>query len=160
MEYLSIKEQKIELIKNSFDPLLGQKILDYSVAQLFDEEDECWEFWHELPLRLSIGSEKISVSWAKFDDLMIVAKDNIADEFQEQKIRWYTQDIEVLDGAKGHKIVSIALATYPESQFWNRLLLYLDNDTVLDIYNALDENSYALYKKDEIEGELIEIISL
>jgi len=161
MEYVSIKEQKVELIEKMFAPLLGQKIVGYSIAELFDEEDEEWDFWHELPLRLSIGGERLSISWEKFDDLAIAANDGIGDEnLNGETIRWVSEGIEPLNGAINHQIVGVAMATYPQSQFWSRLLIYLDNDTVLDIYNALDENAYTLYSKSEIEGEVVEVLSI
>ncbi|MEA2028066.1 MAG: hypothetical protein U9N49_03720 [Campylobacterota bacterium] len=159
MKYLSIKEQKIELIEKIFTPLLGQSIQGYSIVELFDEEYDEWDLWHELPIRLSIGEASVSISWEKFDDLALSPNDEIDENWNEKVMRWAHEGIEPLDSAKGQKIVGVAMARYPKSEFWNRLLLYLDNDNVLDIYNALDENAYALYSKSEIEGEVVEILS-
>lgn len=160
MEYLSIKEQKIEKIKESFTPLLGQKIKGYSVVELFDEDYDEWDLWHELPIRLSIGDERLSISWEKFDDLALSPHDEIDENWNAKVMRWSSEGIEALDEAMDQSITGVAMATYPESEFWNRLLIHLDNDKVLDIYNALDENAYALYSKDEIEGEVVEILSI
>jgi len=158
MEYLSIKEQKIELIKKTFTPLLGQVVEGYGIVELFDEDYDEWDLWHELPIRLHIGEERVSISWEKFDDLALSPNDEIDENWNEKVMRWAYEGVEALDNAKGHKIVGVAMARYPQSEFWARLLIYLDNEKVLDIYNALDENAYALYSKSEIEGEVIEIL--
>ncbi len=160
MEYLSLKEQKIELIRTMLQPLLGQKIVGYAVAEVYDEDDESWDVWHELPLRLDTGAGKLSISWEKFDDLAIAADDETDEEFEAGTIRWRNDGIEPLDLSIGQTITGVSLATYPQSSFWNRLLISLDDGKVLDIYNGLDENGYMLYESGAVEGEIEEIAAL
>jgi len=160
VQYLSIKEQKIERIQKIFTPLLGETIERYGFVELLDEDDGEWEAWHEIPLRLDIGKTTLCISWEKFEDLALAQQDDTDQHWDDDVMRWRYEGIEALDTALHNKIVAVALATYEESAFWSRLLIYLQSGAVLDIYNALDENAYALYTKDTIKGALIEVCSL
>ncbi len=137
-------------IRSRFAAIHGGKIVRYETAELL-LMDGTWESWPDLPIRLYTDSGKrISISWSRFDDLWIADDLSLPFSVEGSTIRWVGNGIEILKPALGATIGSVMLGRGEmsiegrEIEIWTRLLIQVD-ERWLEIFNALDENGYALH---------------
>ncbi len=151
MNYVSSAENKIELIRKQFSPLVGGKIEGYELAQLWCEEDQEWSDWMDVPLFLTIKGITVSISWQKLDELAIGPGRNLPFSLGGCTVRWICEGIETIDSILGEKIASISLGKGEmsiegnEVEIWTRLLINFTNGKTFEVFNALDENGIALH---------------
>jgi len=148
MKYVSDLDEKITLIRDRFRPIVGQEIHFYEVAHLWDENGSEWTEWMDVPLFLTIGPQTFSISWTRFDELAIENERNLPFSLCRSTVRWECEGIAVLDGVVGKRVMSVAIGKgsmtveKQKIEIWTRLLFALDDGSVLDVYNALDENGF------------------
>ncbi len=163
MKYVSDIEDKNKTIKSKFAGLKHQKIKAYEFCQLWCTEDEKWSDWEDMPLFLTIGNTTLSISWQKFDELAIEIGRIIPCSLAGSTVRWLDKGIKPLDSALGSEIKSVSLGQgemsieNKEIEVWTRLLLKLENESTLEIFNNLDENGIHLHDT-EIIGNTIKCI--
>ncbi|WP_419904719.1 hypothetical protein [Kiloniella sp.] len=161
MQYISEKQEKIELIQKHFTKLLGCEITGYELPQLWCEEDQEWSDWMDLPLYLTIGGSTLSISWKKFDELLIETGRVLPFSITGFPVRWLAEDVQLLEPLIGQKLKSVSLASDEmtlgghQIEIWTRLILTMDNDQNLVIYNALDENGLDHFKGPVPSGAVI-----
>lgn len=152
MKYVTAKSEKISLIREQFSGLIGRTISGYEVAQIWHQDAMSWSNWNDIPLFLSIADAAvISISWNKFDDLGISHGRILPFSLAGATVRWVDEGIDELDAAIGMSISSVALGRGEmnvegkDVEVWTRLLIGLSNGSTLEIFNALDENGYAIH---------------
>ncbi len=143
-------DRKSRDIRSHFAALQGEKLVRYETAELL-LMDGTWESWPDLPIRLYTDSGKrISISWSRFDDLWIADDLSLPFPTEGSTIRWVENGIGILNPALGATIASVMLGRGEmsiegrEIEIWTRLLIQVD-ERWLEIFNALDENGYALH---------------
>lgn len=148
MKYVSDLNEKIALVRDRFRHIVGQEIRSYEVAQLWDESSGAWAQWMDVPLFLTIGPQTFSISWTKFDELAIENERSLPFSLCGTTVRWVCEGIVALDGVLGKRVVSVGIGKGSmtiekhEIEIWTRLLFVTDDGSVLDVYNALDENGF------------------
>ncbi|MEM8533764.1 MAG: hypothetical protein AAGF95_23170 [Chloroflexota bacterium] len=146
MHYVSDTEQKIVLVRETFSELIGETIHSYELAQLWYEEEQEWMNWMDVPIFLVIGASILSISWQKLDELGLATGRALPFSLVGSTVRWVSEGIQPLDAILGQRVVSVALGMEEASagDTWTRLLINLDSGKTFEIYNALDENGFAL----------------
>lgn len=151
MKYVTTVEDKVALIRERFDSLVGKELLGYELAQLWFEEDENWSDWMDLPLILCIGGSILSISWQKFDELAIERGRVLPFALCGSAVRWLCGRVEALDKIVGRKIISVSLGRgdmstgEAELEIWTRLLIELTGGHTLEVFSALDENGVEVH---------------
>lgn len=155
MHYVSDTEQKIVLVRETFSELIGETIHSYELAQLWDEEEQVWSNWMDVPVFLIIGASILSISWQKFDELGLASGRVLPFSLVGSTVRWVDEGIRPLDAILGQRVVSVALGMEEASagDTWTRLLINLSNGKTFEIYNAFDENGFAL-RDTAIDGDV------
>ena len=163
MKYYSDFEDKTKLIQTNFAGLKNQKIKAYEYCQLWCREDKEWTDWEDMPLFLTIGNRTLSISWQKFDELAIEIGRVIPCSLAGSTVRWLEKGYKSLDSILGSKLKSVSLGQgemiidNQEVEVWTRLLLKLENESTIEIFNNLDENGIHLHHT-EIIGNTIKCI--
>ncbi|MEM7334092.1 MAG: hypothetical protein AAF490_18550 [Chloroflexota bacterium] len=164
MNYVSKLEDKIELIKSKFSGLVGKEISFYELPQLWLEDEQRWDNWMDLPLVLTFGDQKLSISWQKFDELAIEAGAVVPYSLAGQTVRWLTEGVNVLDQVLGKRLTAVSLRKGQMSietqahHIWTDLLLSLDDGSTLAIFNALDENGIARHTTSNLDSQSIKCV--
>ncbi|WP_417454504.1 hypothetical protein [Kiloniella sp.] len=150
MQFKSTKKDKIELIQRHFTPLIGSEITGYSIAQLWCEENRAWDDWMDLPFRLHFKDTKLSISWRKFDELMIEEGEALPFPTTDLQVRWLLNPIKRINGIIGQKLKRVCLSPghmnigSHQCEIWVDLILTTEENQSLVIYNNLDENGLKL----------------
>lgn len=138
---------KAELVKKAFEHFIGSKLIGYSIAEVFYEE---WEPWNDLPIRLHFDNGgMVAAAWSRFHDLWLSNDLSLPFDIYDSKIRWVENNLPELNPLLGGVMISVSLGQGTlavedrDIHLDTRLLMNTDRG-VLDIYNALDENGYAL----------------
>lgn len=155
-------EKKVSDIRSAFGPAIGSTLSGYSTAEVL-HDDETWDAWPDLPIRLEWGAHGlIAVSWSKFDDLWIAMDTCLPFTVDGSKVRWVRNALEAVNRAVGATIRSVALGRGEMSvegrdvEVWTRLLIQTDSGW-LEIFNALDENGCAFHPNRPV-GTLVSCI--
>jgi len=141
---------KIDAIRFHFGPLLGKRITRYQTAESL-HEDGTWSIWPDLPIRIyTEESSLVSISWSCFDDLRLTADESLPTWADDETTRWVENGIETINECLGRSIRGVLLGrgemsiSDREIEIWTRLIIDL-GDRWLEVFNALDENGYALH---------------
>jgi len=88
---------------------MGEILTGYSAAELLGENGTR-HGWHDLPIRLEWGSNRvIAVSWSKFDDLWIGTDLSLPFCIEGTTVRWVRNGSEVLNRVLGATLTSVWL---------------------------------------------------
>lgn len=142
-----------------FAPLIGQRLIRYSAAEMYFEKEDIWERWDDLPLRLYFEPASVlSVSWRGIDELGVTQDEALPYWYHGKPVtRWVSDNVPELENCIGHSLTDVRLGRGEASiegkeiAVWTRLLLGFE-DGWFEIFNALDENSYD-YHSELPEGE-------
>ncbi len=160
MNYITDPKEKVELIKSRFSELIGKEITHYELPQIVLESKNEWDDWMDLPLFLTFGDRTLSISWDKFDDLAIEEGRVIPFSLCGYTVRWLCEGVEILEKVLGKTLTSVSLGIGEmnldgrDIEIWTRVLLSLNDESTLDIFNALDENGIELFSE-KPKGESI-----
>lgn len=156
---MSADTEKVEAIRRHFAPLIGTRIVRYRTAE-FLNSDGTWSSWPDLPIRIySNQGSLVSISWCRFDDLWLSNDESLPFEAEEATTRWVENGVDDIDGCLDRTIHRVLLGRGEmtiegrEIEIWTRLLVDL-GDRWLEVFNALDENGYALHEEMP-DGEFI-----
>jgi hypothetical protein len=145
---MAVPSDKVEDIRRQFAPLIGQRIEQYETAELLFEG--VWRAYDDLPLRLYFSSAAMaSISWSRFDDLSFSDQPFSTEGLD---VRWVRNGRSELNHVLGLSLRGAALGRGEmsmggmDSDIWTRLILDL-GPKWLEIYNALDENGYAVHDR-------------
>jgi hypothetical protein len=159
MKYSSDLEDKIELIQKNFAHLIGAKVVGYEIAQIWCDEEQEWDNWMDIPLFLIVGETTLSISWNEFDELGIEKGRVLPFSLGGTTVRWLSEGNELLDLIVGETIDTVSIGKGEmsiedkEIEIWTRLLITLGNGMTFEVFNALDENGFAL-QENTILGEV------
>lgn len=142
--------QKQKAIFDSFKPLIGRPVLSFDTAEM-KTQDNTWENWFGLPIRLRFQSDTvISVSWSHFDMLWVSNDTSLPFPTKGIQMRWQSNHLPQLSALAQKTLKDVQLGkgemSIGEAEFeiWTRLILKFD-DQWLEIYNNLDGNAYAIH---------------
>lgn len=158
MKYITDKNQKISLISESFNELIGKPISSYELAQIYFEEDNEWSYWMDLPLFITVGDITLSLSWQKFDDLAIFIGRQLPFSLVGSTVRFIDEGFAELDSVIGKIIQAVYLGRGDMTvenepiEIWTRILVEFTDGSSLEIFNALDENGIE-YHQSKAVGE-------
>jgi hypothetical protein len=146
-------QEKVDLIKSYFEPVVGSTIQQLQTVQLFYDGDvDEWGDWNEQPISLKFSEDRIiSVSWSKFDEIWMASEKTLSHRNCSMEFRWVTNSNSLLLPIIGQQLSSAWLGQGEMSmggsrlEIWTRLLLEFD-DNWLEIFNAMDENGYDLHE--------------
>ena len=141
---------RIEQVRTAFATAIGARVHRYSTAEI-QHDDGTWEAWPDLPIRLEFDSgHVVSVSWSKFDELWIGTDPDMPFDAGGTTHRWVENAMPAVNDVLGAVIRSVWLGQghmsieQREIPIWTRLLVETTKGW-LEIYNALDQNGYALH---------------
>lgn len=150
MPHADTPAAQTQCIRQYFAPSMGIQLLRCETAELRLENGN-WEPWNDLPIRLFIGpNEPTVVSWSHFSRLWIERGTTLPFSIDGSEVRWIENAIPALDRLIGSELRSVLLGRGEmiiegrEVEIWTRLLLVFEAGC-LEIYNALDENGYAVH---------------
>ncbi len=143
-------QEKLDLVREHFLPLSGHSIVRFETAEIL-HEDGTWAEWPDLPIRIFTDhGDVVSVRWSRFDDLFVAGDCALPFDVDPTTTRWRTNLPDKLGSIIGRKICGTMIGRGEMSlegkdiPIWTRLVLDLDG-TWLEIFNALDENGYAIH---------------
>ena len=143
-------EDKINAIREASTLLIGRTIEKFETAEIL-HDDGTWGDWPDLPIRVYCTDQKmVSISWSKFDDLWLSSDMSLPFATEDATTRWKSNGIDQLNMAIGQKIQGVLLGRGKmtiesrDIEIWTRLVFDLGG-TWLEVFNALDENGYALH---------------
>lgn len=141
---------KVDDVRSHFAPVVGRKLIGYETAELL-LHDGTWTSWPDLPIRLHLSGDKlVAISWSGFDDLWIANDLSLPFPIEDATVRWLSNSMANLNDILNTTIGSVLLGkggmTWEsrEIEIWTRVLIQT-GDRWLEIFNALDENGYALH---------------
>jgi hypothetical protein len=144
------RAEKIDCIRTYLKPLVGQRFLKYETAELL-HEDGTWTVWNDLPIRLFAESaEPVSLAWSHFDRLWLETGLALPFSIEGMTVRWAENSIPSINPFIGAEVNGVKLGRGDASingcplEIWTRLLLVFEAGC-LEVYNALDENGYAVH---------------
>ena len=146
MNYVESLDEKLQIARDQFEPLIGKKITGYELGELWCEEEREWSEWMDLPLYLSAGDEVISISWRNFDELAIERGRVLPFSLGGSTVRWQFEGVLSIEPALGKIISTVSIGRGElsiedrEVEIWTRLLIGFQSGEVLEVFNALDEN--------------------
>ena len=153
MKYVESLDEKSQLIRIQFEPLIGMPIKGYEVAEMWCSEEQKWSEWMDIPLFLNVGEKVISISWQKFNELAIATGRVLPFSLGGSTFRWLCEGVSTLEPAIGKVITTVSIGRGGmsiedhEIEIWTRLLIGLEDGEVLEIFNALDENGIEFHAK-------------
>ena len=150
-----MSEDKCRAIRQACKPLIGKTIERCESAEI-RRDDGTWHDWPDLPLRLYCsGHTLLSVSWSRFDDLWLSNDESLPFAAEDATIRWKANGIEKIAAAIGRRICGVSLGRGSmtiesrDIEIWTRLVFDLGG-MWLEVFNALDENGYALHASEPV----------
>ena len=138
-------------VRAGFRDAIGSTLLTYETAEIRGDDGR-WSPWTDLPIRLITSRGNIAVSWSGFDTLWIRNDRALPFDIEGAEVRWVNDSLAQLNGALGSVIAGVVVGrgqmaiAGKELEVWTRLVVHVGNFW-LEIYNALDENGYALHDK-------------
>ena len=161
MQLATDQSQKIELIRSVFEPLCGRAIEGYQSAEILVDGE--WDLWADLPLRIGFaGDAMASVAWSKTDDLWLSGDESTHFQPNPETTRWIDGLQSELVSMIGRAVDGVSLGRGEmtvegqDVEIWTRLIISL-GDRWLEVFNALDENGYALHDS-KPAGEFVRCI--
>lgn len=143
-------QDKLDSIREQLLPLVGHKIQRFETAEIL-LSDGTWSDWPDLPIRLfADGNRTLSISWSQFDQLWMAEDDSLPFDIGDATARWQENAPANLEPIVGKTICGASIGRGEmtiegkEVPIWTRLLIDL-GDIWLEIFNALDENGYAVH---------------
>ena len=150
-------EDKLKAICDACTPLIGSTIERFETAEI-RRDDGTWDDWPDLPIRIYCDRGLLlSVSWSRFDELWLSNDTALPFPVDHAATCWRTNGIDELRPAIGRRIQRVLLGRGDmsiqsrEIEIWTRLMFDLGGRW-LEVFNALDENGYALHNV-EPEGD-------
>ncbi len=146
------KAEKIEIIKETFLPLIGKRISHFDTAQLKMEMGE-WDDWFDLPIRLFFdANEIVSIAWSHFETLFISSDSSLNFPIDDAQVRWVKNNVSFLLPVINEAIQSVMIGRGELSfdgqdvEIWTRLVVQLETGW-FEIYNRLDENAFVFHSE-------------
>lgn len=156
MQFVTKLDEKIDLIKEIFSPLIGETFAYYETAEgyftenseAFDNDIAKWDNFPDIPVFLCFAKQQvISVCWEKFDDLAIASGRQLSFSLNGSILKWSIHNL----SNRKQKLKKVHLASNHMTwdnvkiKIWIHLLLEFDNRKVLEITNNLDENEIRIH---------------
>jgi hypothetical protein len=142
--------EKINAIREASAPIIGRTIERFETAEIL-HDDGSWDDWPDLPIRIyCTGQALLSISWSRFDDLWLSNDLSLPFAAEDATTRWKSNGISQIIPAIGCTIHGVSLGRGQmtiesrEIEIWTRLVFDLGGKW-LEVFNALDENEYALH---------------
>lgn len=148
MNFVVSLDDKIELIRKHFSPLVGKKFSGYEYAQLWCDEKMEWCDWMGIPLFIRTDDQTLSICWSKFDELAIAPGRRLPFSLGGTTVRWRYEGLSALDSSVGKSIADVSIGRgqmtvgQNDIEIWTRLFIGFENGEVLEIFNSLDENGF------------------
>ncbi|MCP4889534.1 MAG: hypothetical protein GY904_23375 [Planctomycetaceae bacterium] len=150
-------EDKLNAIRVACTPLIGKAIERFESAEIL-HDDGTWDDWPDLPIRLYCTNQTLlSISWSRFDDLWLSNDKSLPFTTDDATTRWKSNGLETIRAAIGRSVQGVSLgrgeitSESHDIEIWSRLVFDLGGSW-LEVFNALDENGYALHNA-EPDGE-------
>jgi hypothetical protein len=144
---------QLQLACQYFHSRVGQPLLRYETAEI-RTHDETWVPWNDLPVRLHIGpGAPVCVVWDGTSELWIGEGDALPFPAtgEGDQYRWAANALPILAQLLGCTLRAVHLGRDAADELDDlafthgyRLLLELDREW-LEVFNALDENGYAVH---------------
>lgn len=152
MSFDELLESKMSDLERVFAPVIGKKLKAIETPELHDEEKDNWEDFREHSVRLYFDGEfAATLAWDKFDELCISPDTKIASCYRNTlTIRWLKNTVTGIERLIDRQLKTVELGkgsmSFGENEFdiWIRILLGFETG-YFEIYNALDENGYAVH---------------